>query len=699
MTTDTAVLGTSTTNTTQGSVATAKATFDADLLLLNPKDGAVVVVPKEHAKAFLQEANQMAVLCAALTQAKEKLLQLEDKLAVVQAQRFPSMGDAQVLQSQIKQARKAYDEAYNNVKKELGDKGYLATSGNGKEMLELIPLAQRKQGGKPQPWARKWTYVRSDKVSSHWRSYSFNKPENGQPASFVKNGKVDAQELKKQFTKLEPKLKAEWSSDPVAGFWFPELQAWAEQVNHKSEGNHVSFEYGVQLFRYFAGCGASAEWNPRGGKIAAKFNGKAELMLASGKAKTEGYLPAKDGWVWTLTGPKSGKEFHIGAVRFFGEAKLEGACGASAAAELGLEVDYSQLTGKSGVKGAKRKAASATGADVNANVGKLNELGAEAGLGGDLFAGAKLSGELTGALQYKSPEVTNGKADEFGAMAQVGPKVEVQFGAGAAAALMVHYDKGKFRLKAKAGVCLGPGAKGEIGLEVDAKRVYTFMEWLFRALLNANFEVLEIVTGEGYEAAMRLQAMWLNGVADVYDDINRAWDKFERRVELEDQRITLMKRVLSNPRELRICLPEAHGIMLYQLTRHGTMTKLLPQNTGLNFEVMGERKRAVMQICRWAQSKRQFENMVQHIGPHGEKGGFKGNLQGLLRFMEIGPFNSRFDDELQSLYLSLPYEPPRGHPLALNDSAAFQTYARMGDSLPYLALLNGKAMPLSSATA
>ena len=129
------------------------------------------------------------------------------------------------------------------------------------------------------------------------------------------------------------------------------------------------------------------------------------------------------------------------------------------------------------------------------------------------------------------------------------------------------------------------------------------------------------------------------------------------------------------------------------------MTKMLPQNTGWNFEVMAERKKAVMQICRWAQSKRQFENMVQHMGPNGEKGGFKGNFKGLLRFMEIGPFNSRFDDELQALYLSLPYEPPRGHPLALNDSTAFKLYARMGDSQPYLALLNGKTTSLGGALA
>lgn len=693
MTTDSAVLGNGTTNTSRGTVAPAKTTFDADLLLLDPKNESVVVVPKEHAKAFIQEANQMAALCDALAQSRQKLLTLEEAIATAKAERIPPPGAVQALQNQIKQAQKAYDAAYAAVKKELGEKGYLATSGNGKEMLELIPLAQRKQGGKPQPWARKWTYVRSDKVSNHWRSYQFNRHEKGQPASFVKNGKIDGKELKNQLSKLEPKLKAEWTLGHTAGFWFPELQSWAEQINKKSEGNNVSFEYGVQLFRYFAGCAASAEWNPRGGKVAAKFNGKAELMILSGKAKVEGYLPAKDGWVWTLTGPKTGNEFHIGAVRFFGEAKLEGACGASASAELGLEVDYSQLTGKSGVKGARRKQAESAGAT---KTGKLDQLGAEAGAGADLFAGAKLSGELTGALQYKSPD----KGDEFGSMAQVGPKVEAQFGAGAAAALIVHYDKGKFRLKAKAGVCLGPGAKGEIGLEVDAKRIYTFMEWLFRALLNANFEMLEIVTKEGYEAAKRLQAMLLNGISDAYDDVNESWRNFNRKLELEDQRIALMSRVLKNPPELRLCVPEAHGIMLYQLTRHSWETKILrPQNIGWSFETMAERKKAVMQICRWAQSKRQFENMVQHIGPNGEKGGFQGNLKGLLRFMEIGLLDSQFDDELQTLYWGLPSEPPRGHPLALNDSIAFKTYARMGNSQIYMALLQGKTMPLANTLA
>ncbi|MDO9003344.1 MAG: hypothetical protein Q7V20_07840 [Aquabacterium sp.] len=692
---DTAVLGSASTNVTRGSSTDAKATYDADLLLFDPKNEAVLVVPKEKAKEFLQEANQMEALCKALIDAKERLITLEEKLAKAETARWPTLNEVNHLTGELKKAQKKYDEAYAAVKVELGDKGYLATSGNGKEMLELIPLSKRKAGGKPQVWGRKWTYVRSDKVRSHYRSYQLStKDKKAQTASFIKNGKIDTKTLKEQFGKLEPKFKAEWE-DHTAGFMLPNLQAWADDLNRKSEGKHISFAYGVQLFRYFAGCSAGVEWNPKGGKIAGKLNGKAELMVAQGEASAEGYLPNSDGWAWALTGMKSGKEFHIGALRFMAQVKLTAAAGASAAAELGLEVDYSQLT-KAGVKGAGRP----KGTDPNAKKASLEKVGAEAGLGADLFAGAKAGGEFTGALEYKSPKTVN---EKFKAMASVGPKVEVQFGAGAAACLMVHYDKGKFRLKAKAGLCFGAGAKGEIGLEVDALHIAEFMEWLFRALLNANFEMLQILTSECYRSAVRLQVMMLNGVGDAYRNVDQEWSDFQKKLDLEDQRVKLMERVLTDPAELRLCVPEAHGILLHQLTRHGSLTAAHPANSGWTtnsfwdgFEFLGQRKKAVMQVCQWAQSKRQFENMVQHMNAKGSKGGFRGNYDGLLRFMEVGPLDSNYDDALRVLYARLPDEPARGFPLAMNNTVDFSMQARMKGSPQYMALLNGQGTRLST---
>ena len=142
MANDSAILGSGVTNPTPGSIAQAKATYDADLLLLDPKNQTVVVIPKENAKAFMQEANQMASLCNSLTQSRESLLVAEEKLAALLAQPFPSLGEIKPLENHIKQLRKAYDEAYAGIKKELGDKGYLATAGNGKELLELMYLYQ-----------------------------------------------------------------------------------------------------------------------------------------------------------------------------------------------------------------------------------------------------------------------------------------------------------------------------------------------------------------------------------------------------------------------------------------------------------------------------------------------------------------------------------------------------------------------------
>lgn len=685
MTEEAVVLGTATTNRRAGSVVDVRASLDTELLLLDPRNDQVLVVPREKASAFLREANQMEVLCQALVQSRETVLTLEEKFARLRRQRFPGLLDVQATEHDLQRARKAYDAAYAAVKKELGDKGYLSSSGDGRELLELIPLARRTAGGKPQPWARKWTYVRSDVMRNHWRGYALNAKEQGQGKSFIRNGRIDTRALEQQLTKLEPKFKAEWKLADEGGFVFPKLQAWAETLNHQAKAGGVSFGYGVQLFRYFVGCAASTEWNPRGGKVGGKFNARAELMIAHGECSAEGYLPGAEGWAWALTGVKSGKEFHVGAMRLFGRARLTAAAGASAAAELGVEVDYSQLA-RAGIKGARRP----KGTDTATRKASLDKLGGEASAGADLFAGVKAGGEFTGALQYLSPEAN----DKFVDMASIGPKVEAQLGVGAAGSLMVDYDKGKFRLRAKAGLCLGPGAKGEVGLEVDAKCLVDFMGWLFHALLNANFELLQILTTDCYKSAMRLQVMALNGFQDAYKDVAEAWERFQRQVELENQRIVLMNRVLNNPAELRLCVPEAHGILLYQLTRHGVVTKLIPDNTGFEFEVMGRRKKAVLQICRWAQCRRQFENMVQHMGRNGEKGGFKGNFEGLLRFMEIGPLDSRYDDELRALYARLPFEPARGYAVAMNHTGEFQAQVKIGASPMYALAMQGRGASL-----
>lgn len=675
-------LATATSNARSGSLVNVLTRIDDDLLLFDPLNEQICIVPRESATAFLQEANQMQSWVQKLATAREAVLRQEARLGELEAMRFPDLQQINAVREALRKARAEYDSAYAKVKEELGDKGYLASSGDGKEILELLPLARKGPGGKPREWGRKWTYVRSDKIKNHWRAYKLGGKDSsaGQGKSFLKNGRVDTKALREQFGSVSPKLKAEWGL--AAGYFLPQLQAWAEQFNVKAdESKPVQFSASVHLLRYFAGCGASLDWNPKGGTLAAKLGGKAELNLAYGECEVKGLCPSAQGWTLAMVGPKTGKEFHIGAIRLAALAKFTAAGGASAAAELSLEVDYSDLR-KPGVKGARQP----KGTTPVGRKATLEKLGATAGAGGDLFAGVRAGGEFLGALQYFEP-ADNAKFED---MAAIGPKAEVQFGAGAAAAFMVSFEGGKFRMKVKAGVCLGPGAKGEISLEVDAKKIATFLKWFFRALLNAGFEFVDIVHRQAYDTATRLHVMLVDGVQDAYERLDVRWREFQDGMDREDRRVALMNRVLANPPTLRIATPEAHGILLWHLSRHGQLSKSthLWANSE-DWEVLGRRKRAIIQVCRWAQCKSQFENMVQHMGARGEKGSFDANYSHLLRFMEIGPGDSGFDDDLRRLYARLPVEPARGYALAQNHTETFLAQSRFGDAPIYLAQMQG----------
>ncbi|MGY4830225.1 hypothetical protein ACVNIS_16765 [Sphaerotilaceae bacterium SBD11-9] len=687
-------LGSGHTNSADGSQVAAKARWPDGLLFFNPADNELLMVSRAEVAAVLAEINLLEQINGDLWKTKQAVLQGEEALQLLRRQRFPNLTEIQRLESALQVAQRRYDAAYEEMRKNLGDQGYLTGASNGKDLLELIPLAQRARAGGPATvWNRKMTYVRSDKMKNHWRQYKLGPGDKGQNQSFVKNGRIDSHALKEQFTKIEPKLKADWGL--MSGHLFPQLQGWAEAMRTEdplTDDGNVMFRSEAHLFRYFVGCGAEGSWAPREGKIAAKGNGKAEIQIARAEASIECVYPSKEGWGLALVGVKSGTTFHIGAMRLMATLKVSAGAGASVAAELGVEVDYSAAMG--GRKGApikgKRRKGQATPRELNLS----QDLGGGASAGVEAFAGAKAGGELLGGLQFRNPE----KNEQFDWIAAIGPKLEGQAGVGAGANFMISYTGGKFRIRAKAAVCIGLGAKGELAMEVGAKQLVGFLQHLFHALLNANFELLEVIHQRAYEVATQLQVLLVNqtqqverairdGVDLTQQVIEDAWEKFAEQMEREDRRLALMERVLSNPPELRICTPEAHGILLHQLTRHGSLTKAMPANTGLNFELLYRRKQAVLQVCRWAQTKRQFENIVQHISPTAAKGGFKGNLDGLKRFLEIGPGESRLDDDLQALYDRLPDHPASGHAVAMNHTPRFMAQAKVGPSPTYLAML------------
>jgi hypothetical protein len=701
--TATAPLGTATTNPNGPTQVAVNVRAPDGLLFFDPANNQLIEIPRSSVQTVMAEINGIEAWRTELIAARNELVEAEAALEVLVKQRFPSLTAKQAIQARIVAAERRFLAAQAKIKAELGDQGYLTGASNGRELMELIPLAKRERAGAPgQVWGKKFTYVRSDKMRDHWRGYKLGAGDKGQSISFIKDGRIDTNALREQFTKIEPKLKADWAL--AHGYIWPQLQSWADsmKIERRLVGANdaelrpgesqlsVDLKTEAHLFRYFAGAGLEGAWAPQEGKLGGKANAKAEIQLARAEAAIECIYPRAEGWAWSLPGVESGQTFHIGAMRFLANIKVGAGAGASVAAELALELDYSAAMANAkgpAVKGRRRKGQ----AEPEPRAVSLNDLGeaANAGVGAEAFAGVKASGEFMGGLQYLSPE----QGDKFDFIAAVGPKVEGQAGAGAGANLFITYEEGKFRIRAKAGLCVGLGAKGELGLEVGARRIGSFLQFFFHALLNANFEFLNVMHRRAYEEAVRVQVLMVRGVVDAYQNLTSEWRGFMRDIEREEVRVALMDRVLSDPIALRTCTPEAHGILLYQLTRHDTITKAIPANTGMNFELMYRRKQAVLQVCRWAQTKRQFENIVQHISPTGAKGGFRGNLDGLLRFMEIGLADSQLDDDLLRIYARLPDQPASGYAVALNHTSEFFAQAKVGPSPTYLAML-GNGLPL-----
>ncbi|MFG6447110.1 hypothetical protein ACG0Z6_02505 [Roseateles sp. BYS180W] len=662
------------------------------LLLFDPQRNQLLSVPKEHVQAFLAEANAMEALCLQLLQAKQEIHAAQEALAELSEQRFPPLGLQTELTQRLTAAQKKYDQAYEKIKNELGDQGYLTGASNGRELMSLLPLAMRQKPGQPaQPWGRKATYVRSEKMKNHWRTYNLSAADTRQNDSFVRNGQIDRQALKDQFTKITPKLKAEWGL--AAGHFFPQLQSWAEALRSErklDDNGNLLFKSEAHLFRYFLGCGLEGSWSPKEGKVFGKANAKAEVQVARAEAALECVFPSQTGWVWALVGPKSGKTFHIGAMRLMATIKVGAGAGASLAVELAVELDYSATKAGAAGPAVRGRRSKPTPPTTQLNLSKYT---VSASAGAEVFAGVKASGELVGGLQFLNPE----KGDKFDFMASVGPKLEGQMGVGAGANLMVNFEKGRFMVRAKAALCLGLGAKGEIALEINGRRVVSFLQWFFHALLNVGFEYLEVVHRDAYRQATRLAVLMVEGGETAYEKLTTSWAEFvddlSDGMAREDRRVALMNKILGNPVALRLATPEAHGILLWQMSRHGFLTKTThAAENSEGMEMLGRRKRAIYLICTWAQCRSQFENMVQHMGPEGAKSDFKANYQHLLNFMEIGPMDSKWDTKLQQLYDRLPSDPARGYALVQNDTNQFMAQVAMGNSFLYLAQLRGATL-------
>ena len=314
---------------------------------------------------------------------------------------------------------------------------------------------------------KKVTYVRSDKMKNHWRSYSLRVDDRDRSLFEEKklNGKtyriLNKKALQNQFARKVGGAIAEkdWDGNLLQAM----NRGWADyldEINRSLSGaaqqpgvaqEQVQWQTGwdAQLLRYYAG--GKAQWNTdlAHGKVNIGAQAEASINLAQARALFQAYWPYQGGHALLIDMPlKQGgtQRVNLGALR--GRLTLEGTglVGASAMGSLSLSVELDQARDLIKFKGAdKAKDRKQTHPPVGASAS------------GRLFAGAEAGGKVKGDIEWRNPEAQFDWKSFLG----MGTGLSGAAGVGVEGDFFIRFDDGKFRFKGKAGIVLGsaPAAK------------------------------------------------------------------------------------------------------------------------------------------------------------------------------------------------------------------------------------------------
>lgn len=464
---------------------------------------------------------------------------------------------------------------------------------------------------------KKWTYVRSDRLRNHWRSYPLdvedrdasirNLGEDGSPGSISRDKLLRQAADAEVALKLSESTYLEGSLVEFMGEWFGEMhESLSGGGDLVGEGRTRLLDrfHEAQLLRYYAGGSLAGEFNLRDRRFGFKGELGASFALAEGKVGVNGYLPHASGFPLRVPPPPGHAvgALDLGAVRFHGEALLKGFAGASLAGAVKGEVSMDQ--GRAVVRGAR-------GDDVPD--------GQVASVSGRAFLGVEGGVELKGSLEWDNPDKRTGGAPSWQAFLSLGVEGAGAFGVGAEAEFTVSYEGGRFMVRAKAGLVLGGGLKGKVAFEVGVGIMAEFVAFVYHKLRDANFRHLHWIDEVAFEALSRFVARAVaEGVdlavaagAFVGEQATAAFDAVsdaaggllgaaERR--LDSQRLAANVRRADGT---RYATPEAKAMLLDRLM----------EAKAFNAYAEEPEEEAAIAVLRWVQSRREFQEVCEHLGP------------------------------------------------------------------------------------
>jgi len=620
------------------------------------------------------------------------------------------------LQTQIQQEAQRLDDLNKQLKvklttlsatEELPKTTLLDNSS--KSAVALMELIEVRGGMK----GVRYIYVRSDQIDSKWRRYPLedsDKKSGGKSfiisESYTDNEgntrareKIDYDKLKTQISKVKPKmLKAEQDlleqHTGVLGQWARDMN---DSLKHSPyQGERFGFDAQSQLMRWTYGAGLTEELNPfevdfrnQGKKVKkeAVTNGKASaytsLALAESKSKLTLSLPDIHGITMTypLKPEMGGGMGSLGVLRFDFELTLAGSVGASLGVELGVSVKSNWAKGVPGSSGDGTAPAPGQRKIDISQVVKEPEATGEL----TVFAGAQASANLAGSIKWLNPE---NKKSKYTQLAKIAVGTAAQFGVGWSGTFRFSYESGRVKVLARGGMCWGGGGKGSIAFDIDGIAIMTdFMPCLTYMLRNADYIKLSdnvINEGDFYAFCALPLLLCMYGANQSLDyfgkEAGELLMKLQKSWSEKNSRVALMQNIINTGGDcLKYSPPESKGAAIASLIERNFWDDVASPASHAQTKCEGlvtysARKRAVLLSLRWIQSKRDYENVMQHLSKEfAVVGPWQSNQQKVADFLALGEevqtygvrnivpnastvkiYPSHYAENLISIYNSLP---------------------------------------------
>jgi hypothetical protein len=704
-----------------------------------PETEELVFIADAEAGEFENHWQDMAHRVNEFHLAKERYTRVLEKYVEAVSTTTLSPLEAEAHAKEVTAAESRLEAEQEALRKKLGSFSQEKMSYD--DVVELLPVAGTGKKHKNGTKANRYAYVKKGYFSKgqdgrtlHTVSLKGNKKKGAENSIYGKdkhgNRRIDTLKLKEQLTTLEwPKLKLELSDvikwtgldfDPEAFNQDVTLFDWAESWNEslvgKTElGKNVDVSGAAQFMRLVSNVGASTEFAPNKGNVAIKGEAKAVMTVASGMVNLPIYVPDRMGWSLSYTNAK-GNDFDMGMLRLYLTPELAGFVGASVQLEGQLQVvtkgDQQFLAGQPNGRLPRFKERRTRGAAFHQQMAAEDE-GLQ--ITGEAFAGARVEGSLKGGLQWLKPtppaDINPGLAGllkssgEFKEFCSIGGSIAGLAGAGAGGKFYCIFINGKFCFHVAASLCWGIGAKGGLIGEVGVNTITEFGAWLVYQLYRLNYSFFDLVKKDAFNAysqycVMQMddmqsnlykKLMTLGGSVDSVEYyfkeiVKSIIDESKTNLDASKRRNQLATSVNANAEKLLSFTPEAKGILLYLLTRHGVWDHLDPHNYGkaLAPDIYKDRKEAVIWILKSIQTRIEWRKVFCRMTPDGSSLTTAENEfliieqqeQKLVDFLREG-FNRDQDLLRAKRELSIIYDRIRsgvawGYALAMNDSPYYQ---------------------------